>query len=85
MHTLKSNEIAAIVTHTERVGTSYYGNPQYRVELRDDTAEPGQAYSSHLTMSNTMLAYAIENREYREHVHIFTLTRAGRIRSARLA
>ncbi len=63
------------------------GNPTYQIEIRDDskmnTSEP--LYQSLRTMSNTMFAYACDNPEYREHVHIFTLTNAGRIRSARRA
>lgn len=77
-----TNTITGIVTHTERVGTSVNGNPTYLVELRDDTAPDGSAYSSHRTMSDAMIAYAITNADYREQPHVFTLTRAGRIRSA---
>lgn len=78
------NTITGVVTHTERIGTSTMGNPTYRVEIRDDskidTNEP--IYSSHKTMSNAMIGYAITNSEYRDTVHIFTLTTAGNIRSA---
>lgn len=75
--------ITGIVTHTERVGTSHYGNPAYLVEIRDDSAPVGRAYSPHRTMSNALIAYAITNAEYRNAPHVFELTRAGRIRSAR--
>lgn len=80
-----TNTIQDVVTHTKRVGTSTMGNPTYEVEIRDDrNLDSDQPlYSLHRTMSNTMLAYAIENPEYRDHVHEFTLTRAGRLRSAR--
>ena len=74
--------VTGIVTHTKRVGTSVNGNPTYEVEIRDDHAAIGEAYSLHRTMSDTMLAYAIENPEYRDAPHVFILTRAGRIRSA---
>lgn len=74
--------ITGIVTHTERVGTSVNGNPTFDVEIRNDHAAIGEAYSLHRTMSDTMLAYAIENPEYRNEPHVFILTRAGRIRSA---
>lgn len=74
--------ITGIVTHTERVGTSVNGNPTYQVEIRDDNAAIGEAYSSHRTMSDTMLAYAITNPEFKNEPHVFTLTRAGRLRSA---
>jgi len=74
--------ITGIVTYTKRVGTSVNGNPTYEVEIRDDHAAIGEAYSLHSTMSDSMLAYAIDNPEYRNEPHVFTLTRAGRIRSA---
>ena len=74
--------VTGIVTHTKRVGTSVNGNPTYEVEIRDDHAAIGEAYSLHRTMSDSMIAYAIENAEYRNEPHVFTLTRAGRIRSA---
>ena len=78
-----SYTITGIVTHTKRVGSSVNGNPTYEVEIRDDHAAIGEAYSLHRTMSDSMLAYAIENPEYKNEPHVFTLTRAGRIRSAR--
>ena len=62
------------VVATKRVGTSTMGNPTFMVTL-----DNGEMYR---TMSNTSLAYAIENPEYRDRVHVFTLTKAGRIRSA---
>lgn len=74
--------ITGIVTHTKRVGTSVNGNPTYEVEIRNDNAPTGEAYSLHRTMSDAMIAYAITNPEYRNEPHVFTLTRAGRIRSA---
>lgn len=77
-----SYTITGIVTHTKRVGTSVNGNPTYEVELRDDHAAVGEAYSLHRTMSDSMIAYAIENPEYKNEPHVFILTRAGRIRSA---
>ena len=78
-----SYTITGTITHTKRVGTSVNGNPTYEVEIRDDHAVTGEAYSLHRTMSDSMLAYAIENHEYKNEPHVFTLTRAGRIRSAR--
>lgn len=67
------------VTATKRVGTSTMGNPTYDVTLEHVDGSHG----IYRTMSNTMLAYAIENSNYREDNHVFTLTRAGRLRSAK--
>lgn len=69
------NTVTGRVTATEHVSTSMYGNPAYNVTL-----DNGETYR---TMDNAMLAYAITNPEYRDHPHVFTLTRAGRIRSAK--
>lgn len=63
------------VTATKHASTSMYGNPAYCVTL-----DNGETYR---TMDNAMLAYGITNPEYREQPHVFTLTRAGRIRSAK--
>lgn len=72
MHTVTGRVIAA-----KRVGTSAYGNPAYMVTL-----DNGETYR---TMDNAGIAYGITNPEYRDTAHVFTLTRAGRIRSARKA
>lgn len=69
--------ITGKVIATEYASTSYLGNPAYWVTL-----DNGETYR---TMDNAGLAYGITNPEYREDAHVFTLTRAGRIRSARKA
>lgn len=70
-------EVAGRVIATKYASTSYLGNPSYWVTL-----DNGETYR---TMDNSGLAYGITNPEYRETEHTFTLTRAGRIRSARRA
>lgn len=63
------------VVATHHNSTSYYGNPQYAVTL-----DNGETY---LTSHNASIAYAITNREYRDNNHVYTLTRAGRIKTAK--
>ena len=58
------------VLYTERVATST-PNPMFDVALTD-----GNTYR---TSANVSLAYAIENPEYRDNLHTFELTRAGRL------
>ena len=74
-----SNTITGRVIATKYAGTSTMGNPSYWV-----TIQRSDGYSEMLrTMSNAMIGYAIQNPEYRDEPHVFTLTAAGRIRSAR--
>ena len=74
-----SNTITGRVIATKHAGTSTMGNPSYWVTIQrtDGSAEILR------TMSNAMIGYAIQNPEYRDELHVFTLTAAGRIRSAR--
>ena len=70
--------VVGIVIDTKRVGTSQMGNPTYDVTLSTPTEPyPGQAVFR--TSSDSSLAYAIQNAEYRDTPHIFGLTRAGRL------
>lgn len=62
------------VVDTKHAGTSNLGNPAYWVTL-----DNGETYR---TSANVMLAYGITNAVYRNEPHVFTLTAAGRIRSA---
>lgn len=71
------NTVTGKIVAAKRVSTSAYGNPAYMVTL-----DNGATYR---TMDNAGVAYGITNPEYREVDHVFTLTRAGRIRSARRA
>lgn len=72
------SSITGKVTRTERAGASYYGNPAFKVAIEDETGD----IHLHRTSSNVMLAYAINNPEYRDEPHTFHLTRAGRITHA---
>lgn len=72
-----ANTVTGRVVGTEYASTSYYGNPAYWVTL-----DNGETYR---TMDNSSLAYGIQNPEYRDEPHVFTLTRAGRIRNAQRA
>lgn len=65
--------ITAKVVRVIRHGHTVYGNPMMSVVL--DT-EPDTQYR---LSNNASLVYAIENPEFRERLHVFTLTRAGRI------
>lgn len=65
------------VTRVEWVGTTSMANGigDVTLSLVDGTEETFR------TSANTGLVYGIENPEYREHVHAFELTPAGRITS----
>lgn len=71
------------VVGTKHAGTSQMGNPSYDVTLSitkidgTDTAQPYMVTVR--TQSNAGLAYGIENREYRDNDHEYTLSRHGRI------
>ena len=69
-----ASTVTGTVVATKHAGTSGMGNPSYWVAL-----DNGEIYR---TSANTSLAYGIENPEYRNEPHVFTLTAAGRIRSA---
>ena len=71
--------ITGVVTHIERKGHTYYGNPITIIELRDDEAADGEKYSSIRITDNASLVYEISNADFREERHTFQLTRAGRI------
>lgn len=70
--------VSGLVIRVERAGISRNGNPTMRVTLSTPTeGYPGEA--TFLTTSDSMLAYGIDNAEYRDRPHIFGLTRAGRL------
>lgn len=68
-----NNTITGKVTATKRHGHTAYGNPVMSIQF--DTA-PGAWFR---ISDNAGIVYAIENREYRDTPHTFTLNRAGRI------
>lgn len=72
----KQQTVTGYVTHVERHGHTIYGNPIMSVaissELRGD-------YTGYRISDNASIVYEIENPEFREQPHTFTLTAAGRI------
>ena len=87
MLTIPAQTITGKVIRTDRAGTSHMGNPSYddtiRVETIDGTPVQGEQDVTVRTQSDSGLAYGITNLEYRELTHEFSLTKAGRIRTAR--
>ncbi len=75
----KDTTIVARVGHTKREKNSYYGNPAYTVALVTENGE----ITIHRTMSNAGISYGINNPEYRDDLHEWHLTPAGRIKFAR--
>lgn len=76
-----STTITALVTNVERAGTTVNGNTVKRVTLSvADDGRPGVVEM--LTARDSAIALEIENQEYRDIPHIFTLNRALRIQSA---
>lgn len=63
------------VEHVERLGTSMYGNPYYRVYM---TTKDGDALTLR-TQIDSSINYAIGNPEYRNELHVFKVTEAFRI------
>lgn len=74
-----SNTLTAKIIDTKRAGTSLYGNPSYDITLETRAGDTLTLRTS----SNVMFAYACTNPEYKEEWHVYELTRAGRIKSAR--
>lgn len=72
--------ITGTVTAVKRHGHTYYGNPMKSAYIEND--EGGAWFR---LSDNANLAYGIENPEYRDEVHEFHLTRAGRVSFARKA
>lgn len=75
---MANNTITGTVAATKHAGTSYCGNPAYWVTI---STEAGDTVTLR-TQDNSGLAYGITNPVYRVEAHTFTLTRAGRIRTA---
>jgi hypothetical protein len=65
----------ATVVAVTRHGHTVYGNPIMTVVLQYDDTERETFRIS----DNASLVYEIENPEFREQPHTFTLTAAGRI------
>lgn len=63
------------VTNLKRLRSSVNGNPRFEVTLTD---EDGTTYTT-ATSPDSMLAYAIENAEYRDEHHTFYVNKLGHI------
>ena len=76
-----STTITALVTNVERVGATVNGNTVKRVTLSvADDGWPGVVEM--LTARDSAIALEIENQEYRDTPHVFTISREMRIVSA---
>lgn len=67
--------ITGTIRRVEYIDSSVYGNPYYRVAIETTDGE----IELLRTQINAGFNYAINNAEYREGVHEFTLSKAGRI------
>lgn len=73
------NTVTGKVTMYNHLGTTVYGNPMCEVYIES----PDEEYSGwYRIMNDSMLAYGINNQEYKQFDHKFTLTRAGRLRGS---
>lgn len=72
----RSTTITARVLRTERMRSSKYGNPRFRVTL-----DPGEGLElvTLPTSPDAGVAYGIENREYRDRPHAFHVNGRGHI------
>jgi hypothetical protein len=68
---MKDNERIVTIVKVERLGTSVYGNPYYRLHLEDGT--------SVRTQINASINFGIENSENLNRPVIITTTKAGRV------
>lgn len=71
--------VTGVVRLASRIGVTSMGNPMWRIVIEDANGSLGEFRLS----ANSSLAGAIDNSEFRERAHVFTLTRAGRVDSAR--
>lgn len=69
------------VIATERRKSSRNGNPAFMLTIQRPDGELRQ----HRTATDSMLAYAIENPEYRDTVHVFGLNNRDQVITAQIA
>lgn len=69
------NTVRGKIVGTERLGTSRNGNPYYSVTIQLDSGE----LQTFRVSIDSACNYGIENREYRDDVHTFHLSKANRI------
>jgi len=83
-----AQSITGKVIHVIRHGHTMYGNPTMSVELKVSAVDGTPYYGMPVTVriqDNSGLVYGIENADYREVDHVYTLTKSGRIRNAQKA
>jgi hypothetical protein len=68
---MDKNERIVTIVRVERLGTSVYGNPYFRLHLEDGT--------SVRTQINASISYSVENRENLNRPVIISTTKAGRV------
>ena len=68
-------KVTGKVTRVERIGHTVYGNPIMRVAIESPNGDIG----TYRISDNAGIVYGIKNPEYRDIVHTFELTNAGRI------
>jgi hypothetical protein len=73
-----ANTIVGTIERVERLGTSIYGNPYFRVSIVTETGD----VTILRTQIDSSISYAINNTEYRNVLHTFKLTEACRIYGA---
>lgn len=75
-----NNTVTGKVIAIKRTTSSYYGNPAFFVTIRQSDGTEGK----YRTQTDSMIAYAIENPEYRTTSHVFELSKNGRIVKAEI-
>lgn len=73
-----ANTIVGTIERVERLGTSMYGNPYFRVGI----VTPEGDVTILRTQIDSMINHGIDNPEYKQHTHTFKLTNACRIYGA---
>jgi hypothetical protein len=70
-----ANSVIGKVLEVRTVGHSMYGNPTKDIAIKDEQGN----VRTYRTTANSQLAYSIGNAEYRDELHEFGLTKAGRL------
>jgi len=70
-----TSSVTGKVWEVHTVGHSMYGNPTKDVTIKDEEGN----VRTYRTTANSQLAYGISNAEYRDELHEFGLTKAGRL------
>jgi len=68
--------VIGTIDHTRVIGSTVYGNPIHIVDLANEWSRWTHSYR---ISDNSMLNYAITNPEYRDKLHVFEVTAAGRL------